>query len=123
MRRAGLFALTIASLLEYAGCSHVPARPPLPEELRMHLGTVAVVSARSTPTTQLRVPAKGAAAGVGRGATTGAVTGMAVGAGVGLAGARGCQANDCLAALALVPVGGLVGAGLERCTVARPRCP
>lgn len=77
---------------------------PLSQEMRAELGTVAVISARFSPSTELRVPAKGRVAG--RGAARRALMGMAVAA----MGGIWCVGLSCGVALALMPAGGLTGA-------------
>ena len=99
MRRLGLLSLFLVVLLAQAGCS-TSRLERLPEKVRGQLGPVAVVSARFAPTTELRMPAEGGAAGAGRGAAIGALVGMALVAGAG----NWCKGYHCIVVVPLILV-------------------
>src|SRR5262249_27482413 len=88
-----------------AACTHVP-RPPLPDEIKAQIGSVAVTAAQFAPTVDLQAPAKGGVGGAGRGLAVGAATGTAVGAAI----VSGCNASGCGLLVPAIAVGTLAGA-------------
>ena len=100
MRSLTVILISFALLVTQFGCATIPVPPPpLSEETRATLGTIGIVSARFIPEVKLQKPRgkmSGFAAGAGEGA-------LAVGGG------GHCQGFGCVFALALIPVGALVG--------------